>query len=128
MDEAEDVVEKLLRQAVVNQRNDYDSHPEPEQLVALAEGHCNAQEAESLRDHLANCSECTQLLLDFKDFEEGNLVPEAAALTDDDIKSRREELFTATTDFPREGCRFIEDCHLPMVWLPHFCSWPCSLG
>jgi len=45
-------------------------HADPEELVAYHEGRLDEAKAESLRDHLAVCPECVELLRDFESFAE----------------------------------------------------------
>ena len=45
-------------------------HPSPETLVAYHEGGLAGEERERLRDHLALCADCAQLLLDLAAFPE----------------------------------------------------------
>lgn len=53
-------------------------HAEPRELVAYHAGQMAEADAESLRDHLALCSECSELLLDLIHFEELEM-PEGVA-------------------------------------------------
>lgn len=43
-------------------------HPSLERLVAYHDGEVRGAEAEAVRDHLALCRECADLLLDYRDF------------------------------------------------------------
>lgn len=45
-------------------------HAEPQELVAYHAGEMAEEDAERLRDHLALCSECSELLLDLLHFDE----------------------------------------------------------
>jgi len=47
-----------------------DPHPEPEDLVALAEGRLSKSRASTIRSHLTQCEVCAQTVLDLSTFPE----------------------------------------------------------
>ena len=63
-------IEPVLRALAAKARRDLDDHPTPEELVAYRAGELTAEDEEKIRDHLALCRDCSQLLLDLKEFEE----------------------------------------------------------
>jgi Putative zinc-finger len=65
-------IEPVLRSLAAKARRDLDDHPTPEELVAYRAGELTAEDEERIRDHLALCRDCSQLLLDLKQFEEGS--------------------------------------------------------
>lgn len=59
---------EAVRDLADEKRRKLGEHPTAEVLVALHEGRLSAAEAESLRDHLALCPECRELLRDLGAF------------------------------------------------------------
>jgi hypothetical protein len=62
-----------LRRLAEHERRSLGDHPTPEELVAYRNGELTEPEAEQIRDHLALCHDCADLLLDLADF--GHLAP-----------------------------------------------------
>jgi hypothetical protein len=60
-------------------------HPSPERLAAYHEGALPPGEEERLRDHLALCPDCAQLLLDLAGFPELETPAGARGLTDGEV-------------------------------------------
>ncbi len=63
-------LEPALRAEAARAERALGEHPSPETLAAYYERRLAAAEQESLRDHLALCTDCAQLLLDLFDFAE----------------------------------------------------------
>lgn len=64
-------IEPVLRALAAKARRNLDDHPTPEELVAYRAGELTEQDEEKIQDHLALCVDCSQLLLDLKEFEDG---------------------------------------------------------
>jgi hypothetical protein len=62
-------------------------HPAPEALVAYHAGELPAAEQDSLRDHLALCHDCADLLLDLVSFAEFTPPEQTPALADGEVES-----------------------------------------
>ena len=77
MDDDKPPLEPTLRALAQKARRDLDDHPTPEELVAYRSGELTPQDEERIQDHLALCRDCSQLLLDLKDFEEDKPEDEA---------------------------------------------------
>jgi len=79
-------LEPALRALAARRRRELGLHPDPETLAAYHEGELAGAEAERLRDHLALCPDCTQLLLDLGGF--AALAPPAGVrgLTDGEVE------------------------------------------
>lgn len=63
-----DLDEALRGLAAEERRRLGDQHPEPDVLLAYQQGDLPELRAERIRDHLAICSECGELVLDFAAF------------------------------------------------------------
>ena len=63
-------LEPTLRALAHKARRDLGDHPTPEELVAYRSGGLTPPDEERIKDHLALCRDCSQLLLDLKEFEE----------------------------------------------------------
>jgi putative zinc finger protein len=57
-----------LRELAAGDRRELAEHPTPEQLTAYHAGELPAADEETLREHLALCRDCAELLLDLEDF------------------------------------------------------------
>jgi hypothetical protein len=78
-------LEPALRALAARERRALDDHPTPEILVAYRAGKLPAEEQEALRDHLALCPDCAEMLLDLATFEQFTPTEEPAGLTDSDV-------------------------------------------
>ncbi len=74
-----------LRALADKARRGLDDHPTPEELVAYRAGELTPPDDERIQDHLALCPDCSQLLLDLKEFENGK--PEEAGLSDAQVEA-----------------------------------------
>lgn len=82
---AKPAFEPALRAFAARERRALDDHPTPEILVAYRAGELTAGEEEKLRDHLALCPDCAEMLLDLVTFEEFTPPKESPGLTDAEI-------------------------------------------
>lgn len=57
-------------QSLAARRRAAEGHPSPEVLVAYRAGDLTAEQDERIKDHLAICRECSQLVLDLAEFEQ----------------------------------------------------------
>lgn len=57
-------------QSLAARRRAAEGHPSPDVLVAYRAGDLTAEQDERIKDHLAICRECSQLVLDLAEFEE----------------------------------------------------------
>lgn len=57
-------------QSLAARRRAAEGHPSPDILVAYRAGDLTAEQDERIKDHLAICRECSQLVLDLAEFEE----------------------------------------------------------
>jgi hypothetical protein len=64
------LLEPALRARTAHAEHQLGEHPSPETLAAYHEGRLVGEEGDRLRDHLALCADCAQLLLDFAAFPE----------------------------------------------------------
>jgi hypothetical protein len=78
-------LEPALRALAARERRALDDHPTPETLVAYRAGELPAEDQEALRDHLALCPDCAEMLLDLATFEQFTPPEESAGLTDGDV-------------------------------------------
>jgi hypothetical protein len=80
-------LEPALRFLTRSAARQLDEHPSPETLAAYHEGELADAEAERLRDHLALCPDCAELLLDLGGF--ADLAPPAGVrdLTDGEVET-----------------------------------------
>lgn len=76
-----------LRALAARARRDLDDHPSPEALVSYHAGELPAGAEETLRDHLALCPDCAEMLLDLVSFAHYTPPQEAAILTDGEVES-----------------------------------------
>lgn len=67
--------EESLRALAARRRRD-ESHPAPEELVAYRAGDLTAEEDDRIQEHLTQCHDCAQLLLDLEEFEKLTPPPE----------------------------------------------------
>ena len=79
-------IEPVLRALAAKARRTLDDHPTPEELVAYRAGELTAEDEERIRDHLALCRDCSQLLLDLKEFEDA-APEEEAGLSDIQVEA-----------------------------------------
>lgn len=84
---AKPALEPTLRALVTRDRRGLSQHPTPETLVVYHAGELPNLEEEQLRDHLALCSECAELLLDLVSFADFNPPEETATLADGEVES-----------------------------------------
>lgn len=85
-------MEPHLRAQAGKARRELRDHPAPERLAAYRAGELSAEEAEGVRDHLALCPECAQLLLDLVAFEEHEPAEEPAGLASGDVEAAWQRL------------------------------------
>jgi len=78
-------LEPALQALAGESRRDLGDHPSPEKLAAYHEGALPLGEEERLRDHLALCPDCAQLLLDLAGFPGLEPPAGARALTDGEV-------------------------------------------
>lgn len=113
-------------------------HAEPEELVAYRAHRLGEDEVEQLRDHLALCPECTELLLDLASFEEIEprlgVVPVApdremveayaALMAVAEPRAAAEARLEAGSDvgFPSAGAAF-EGVYRPLPWTRTVLPW-----
>ncbi|HEX2643010.1 MAG TPA: zf-HC2 domain-containing protein, partial [Thermoanaerobaculia bacterium] len=64
MDGDKPPLDEALRELAARARRDLGAHPTPELLAAYHAGELPEDEVEQIRDHLALCPECGELLLD----------------------------------------------------------------
>lgn len=67
-DELDGEVSEAIRELAAEERRGRTPHVLPEDLLAYQEGQLSAQESEAVRDHLAVCPECADLVLDLARF------------------------------------------------------------
>ncbi|HEX7183497.1 MAG TPA: zf-HC2 domain-containing protein, partial [Thermoanaerobaculia bacterium] len=80
-------MEPILRAEAEEARRALRDHPTPEQLVAYRAAELPGEEMERIKDHLALCTECGQLLLDLVRFEEFEPAEEPAALAGAEVEA-----------------------------------------
>lgn len=66
--------EESLR-ALAARRQQGESHPSPDELVAYRAGDLTAEEDDRIQEHLTHCRDCARLLLDLAEFEQMPLPP-----------------------------------------------------
>lgn len=76
-----------LKALAARDRRTLTAHLEPEQLLAYRAGELPEGEVEALRDHLALCPECAELLLDLDDFTPDASPVSKAAISDQEIEA-----------------------------------------
>lgn len=85
-------LEPHLRTQAEKARRELRDHPTPEQLAAYRAGELSGEEAERIKDHLALCPECAQLLLDLVAFEEHEPAEEPAGLANGNVEAAWQRL------------------------------------
>lgn len=119
---------RVIRAWAVETRQGLDAHPENEILLAYYDGELGAAEAESLRDHLAWCPDCSQRGLDLETFSQLNLVE------DDGLAAQATELAWAATHQALEESEQPSELHeayrsVTRAWRPLFYSlWKPGYG
>ena len=83
---------EALKDLAARARRDLGAHLSPEQLAAYHAGELPEDEVEQIRDHLALCPECGELLLDLADFEDPGPPAEIPGLTDADVDAAWQDL------------------------------------
>ena len=84
---AKPALEPTLRALAARDRRSLSQHPTPEALVAYHSGELSGAEEEQLRDHLALCPDCADLLLDLVSFAEFNPPAEPATLANSEVEA-----------------------------------------
>ena len=79
-------IRSSLKALAATARRDLSAHLDPEQLLAYRAGNLSPEAIEPLRDHLALCPECAELLLDLDEFA-SEPPPSAAPVSDRDLES-----------------------------------------
>jgi hypothetical protein len=85
-------LDEALRELAARARRDLGAHPTPELLAAYHAGELPEDEVEQIRDHLALCPECGELLLDLADFEDPGPTIDIPGLTDADVDAAWQDL------------------------------------
>jgi hypothetical protein len=80
-------LEPALRAEAARERRTLGEHLSPEHLAAYHAGELTAAEDETVRDHLALCRECAEMLLDLVKFEEFTPAGETSGLTDGEVEA-----------------------------------------
>jgi hypothetical protein len=68
-------------------RQELDDHPTPEELIDYHDGKLAAADEEKLRDHLALCHDCADLLLDLVSFASFTPPDQTPALADSEVET-----------------------------------------
>lgn len=84
---AKPAFEPTLRSFAAQARHVLDEHPTPKILVDYHAGDLPADQEEKLRDHLALCHECADLLLDLVTFADFTPPEETAALANSEVEA-----------------------------------------
>ncbi|MCP3960336.1 MAG: zf-HC2 domain-containing protein [bacterium] len=63
-------IDEQVGTVVATLRNGVERHPSARRIAAYHRGELSTPDVEQLRDHLAMCPECADLLLDFAGFSE----------------------------------------------------------
>jgi len=79
-------LQPTLQALIDRDRRGLDEHPTPETLVAYHAGELPAAEQEDLRNHLALCHDCADLLLDLVSFAEFTPPEQTPALADGEVE------------------------------------------
>lgn len=80
-------LQPTLQALIDRERRGLDEHPTPETLVVYHAGEIPADEQEDLRNHLALCHDCADLLLDLVSFAEFTPPEQTPALADGEVES-----------------------------------------
>jgi len=80
-------LQPTLQALLDRDRRGLDEHPTPEALVAYHAGELTSAEQEDLRNHLALCHDCADLLLDLVSFAEFTPPDQTPALADVEVES-----------------------------------------
>lgn len=81
MEITDERLDAAIREALDEPRTTPDDHPEPDVLLAYHEETLSEREAEAVREHLAVCLECSQVILDFAAFPDLEPATEAHRAT-----------------------------------------------
>ncbi|MEA2690970.1 MAG: hypothetical protein QOJ16_357 [Acidobacteriota bacterium] len=85
MENGKPPLEPALRALTAQAEGQLGEHPSPETLVAYHEDRLVGEERERLRDHLALCADCAQLLLDLAVFPEVEVLAGLRSPTEGDV-------------------------------------------
>ena len=85
-------LDQAIRRMAADDRRSPPDHPDPEELLAYHERQLPEPGAERIRDHLARCPECAQVILDFEAFPDLEHPGEEHRLTPADVERERRAL------------------------------------
>jgi hypothetical protein len=91
LEELDDEISEAVRAFVRQRRKGLKSHPVPEDLLAYHEGQLSAEESEEVREHVAVCARCADLVQDLAHFPEPEPTDPSSEASEEAILARRWE-------------------------------------
>lgn len=108
MENSREKIDASVRGYVAEKRRSLDAHPEVEELVAYHRCQLTDTTRETIRDHLALCEECTQLVLDLANFSELEPPSDDYRLSTADVAAQREDLLDRIRDEETPAAKILE--------------------
>lgn len=108
MEKRRETIDASVREHAAEKRRREGAHPKVEELAAYHDGELGEGAVERIRDHLALCAHCSNLVLDLAGFSELEPPSEAYRLSEDDVKARKAELLARLAEGERPSARLLE--------------------
>ncbi|HWM94513.1 MAG TPA: zf-HC2 domain-containing protein [Thermoanaerobaculia bacterium] len=105
MDDEKPTLTAALRQLAERERRSLKDHPTPQELASYHAGELPPEAEARLREHLAVCHECSDMLLDLARFSELTPPPGVPELTDQEVEEDWQALRKRMGEGKREGKR-----------------------
>jgi hypothetical protein len=99
-------------------RQELDDHPTPEELIDYHDGKLAAADEEKLRDHLALCHDCADLLLDLVSFASFTPPDQTPALADSEVETAWQKFQPRLAEGRESKAKELEKAEAPPVLAP----------